>query len=577
MAPSTYIVASEYTSPSMPQPAGPKLARFTYQNIYGRDIWPEIPSDLMVQDEYLGAANDTSPEVDTPVDSKYDPLAEILLNGSTDERLLSGLVIDLETRRRGKLHGRRIAGSVSPVGKGITDSFGIPRTVVLRLLTSAGNCPKYLNARQIISAWPEPRLVSDSPQLPPKALRFLDRVDTLFISSRNGKVDMDTNIRGGPPGFVRVVSNEPSGTVFVYPEYSGNRLYQTLGNLQMTPLAGFVFPDFETGNVLFATGRTEILVGKNAAAVLPRSNLAVRVTVAAARYVQNALAFRGTAASLSPYNPRVRYLATEKAIPVAMDVGQSVTATMVRKEIITPNIGRFRFRISDPKRIGPWTPGQYATFSFQGELDIGYRHMQDDDPSSLNDDYVRTFTISSYPGKSLPVDEFEVTARKNGSVTNYLFRINERAGLEVPLKGFGGDFVLNDKHAHDILPFIAGGIGITPVLAQIPGIEIKHLRLFWSMHISDLGLVVDTFHRFPQLPSCTSLFLTGPDSHDEDKMSYLDVVKVTAARVERRRMDAADLNLSLADVWYFCGSPLLKSSVMDWLSGKTVVYEDFNY
>ncbi|THC90599.1 hypothetical protein EYZ11_009931 [Aspergillus tanneri] len=47
----------------MPQPAGPKLARFTYQNIYGRDIWPEIPSDLMVQDEYLGAANDTSPEV----------------------------------------------------------------------------------------------------------------------------------------------------------------------------------------------------------------------------------------------------------------------------------------------------------------------------------------------------------------------------------------------------------------------------------------------------------------------------------------------------------------------------------
>ncbi|KAL4916010.1 hypothetical protein BDW62DRAFT_212304 [Aspergillus aurantiobrunneus] len=37
-----------------PQPAGPELARLTYQTIYGRDIDPEVSGDLVVRDEYLG-------------------------------------------------------------------------------------------------------------------------------------------------------------------------------------------------------------------------------------------------------------------------------------------------------------------------------------------------------------------------------------------------------------------------------------------------------------------------------------------------------------------------------------------
>jgi hypothetical protein len=37
-----------------PQPAGPELARLTYQEIYGRAVCPEDPGDLVVRDEYLG-------------------------------------------------------------------------------------------------------------------------------------------------------------------------------------------------------------------------------------------------------------------------------------------------------------------------------------------------------------------------------------------------------------------------------------------------------------------------------------------------------------------------------------------
>ncbi|GMG36798.1 unnamed protein product [Aspergillus oryzae] len=41
-------------SQTFPQPAGPKLVRLTYQQLYGRDPRQKVPGDLEVRDEYLG-------------------------------------------------------------------------------------------------------------------------------------------------------------------------------------------------------------------------------------------------------------------------------------------------------------------------------------------------------------------------------------------------------------------------------------------------------------------------------------------------------------------------------------------
>lgn len=443
-----------------------------------------------------------------------------------------------------------------------------------------GNCPKYLNKKQITSALPEPRLVSNSPQLPQQGIDLLNRADCLFVSSCHHTSSMDTNIRGGSPGFARVISNDPSGAVLIYPEYSGNRLYQTLGNLQATPLAGYVFPDFETGDALYATGTVEILVGKDAAALLPRSNLAVKVTITAARYVEKSLAFRGTAGQPSPYNPAVRYLSTEQESPFAQGSDEpSATALLVKKEELAPSINRFRFRISDPSRkIGRWSPGQYAIFSFKDELDMGYSHMRDDDPTSINDDYVRAFTVSSYPGRGLPDDEFEVTVRKHGNATSLLFRSSERHRLEIPLKGFGGSFRFENKTGGVVFPFIAGGIGITPLLAQLPGIDISRLHLLWSVSVKDIGLVQDTFQQFPQLPGSTVLFVTGAAVGNEpEDRKLLPTIAASGARVERRKLGAGDLDVPGADEWYLCAGTSLKTAVLNWLAGKTVIYEDFSY
>ncbi|KAL4886996.1 hypothetical protein BJY04DRAFT_44919 [Aspergillus karnatakaensis] len=517
-------------------------------------------------------------DIRTPVGITYDPVVENLLLDSTRNggKPVSFLAVDLESRRRVKLFGQISTGSLD-VTEGERIGAGIAHLIV-HIDGSLGNCPKYLNAKRILPAPPQPKLISETPQLHPGAIDLLDRADTLFISSANGAHDMDTNIRGGPSGFVRVLSNEASGAVIVYPEYSGNRLYQTLGNLQSNSRAGYVFPDFETGNALFATGKTEILIGKDASAILPRSNVVVRVTITAARFVEKALCFRGEPGKPSPYNPSVRYLTTEKASAAILGNQKSyVTATMTKKEIITPSIGRFRFRISDPKEAGSWAPGQYATFSFFDELDMGYSHMMDDDPSVLNDDWLRTFTVSSTPGHGLPNGEFEITIRRNNNVTRYLFQTSDKAGLEVPLQGFGGDFRLTEQISEDILPFIAGGIGITPVLAQLPVINVKRLRLFWSLSIRDIALASDTFKRFPELPSSTTLFITGIGPQDNQARTKLEEIIPTGARAIPRRIEAQDLDLSLAEVWYFCGSPALKVDIFNWLTEKKLVYEDFSY
>ena len=436
-----------------------------------------------------------------------------------------------------------------------------------------------MNSKHIKPSTPIPRLISESRQLPRVALALIAKADLFFLSSANQKRDMDTNIRGGPPGFVRVLSNSANGTILVWPEYSGNRLYQTLGNLQITPLAGLVVPDFESGNVLYTTGRTEILVGNLAADLLPGSNLAIKITVSAARFVGNGLAFRGDPCERSPYNPKVRYLSTEKAATVPQVADQrDVSARLIKKEILTPTIARFRFRISDPAAAGKWKPGQYVTLSFEKELGEGYSHMRDDDPTSLNDDYLRTFTVSSYPEGDNPNSEFEVTIRKVGKVTRYLFQSNENSSLEIPILGFGGEFRFQDDELEGLMPFVASGVGVTPLLGQLPGIDVSKVRLFWTLNVNDIALVNDTFTRFPELPKTSAIFITGipvkvPAAHGRS----LQQLSKSGALVTQGRLQAHDLHVTGARRWYVCTRTELRTAILNWLAGEMVVYENFDY
>lgn len=391
---------------------------------------------------------------------------------------------------------------------------------------------------------------------------------------------MSTNHRGGPPGFVRVFQNDESGVVLIYPELSGNRFYQTLGNLYTTPKAGLVFPDFDTSDALYLTGTTEILYGKDAAAILPRSNLAIKINVVEARFVKQTLAFRGETGERSPYNPPIRYLSTERAqIDAQAMTSQTVYAKLLARDMLSPTIARFRFSVSDAEAAGRWKPGQYVAFAFEEELSMGYSHMRDDDPRSLNDDYVRTFTVSSVFANGLPHDEFEITIRNVGTVTNFLFKQNIKAQLEVPLRGFGGTFTIQ-QGPNEIVPFVAGGIGITPLLAHLSHLDVKRLRLFWTINSNDVGLVVDTLERCPTLGTSTSIFLSGLDRNaTSNSNAVVEKLKGYGAQVSNRRMLGSDIE-SLRNPsrkWYLCTGTSLRKTLLGWLEGTETIYEDFNY
>lgn len=430
-----------------------------------------------------------------------------------------------------------------------------------------------MNKKHIVPRIPQPKLVSTELTLPPAATEIIRKADLFFISSSNHDADMDTNHRGGPAGFVRILSNDEHGLTIVYPEYSGNRLYQTLGNLKETPQAGLVFPDFDNGNVLYLTGKTEILAGKEASRLISHTNLAVKIQVEAVRFVTDGLAFRGELGERSPYNPPVRYLSTEDPLDIKSNE-KEIYAKLIDRQILSPTIGRFRFHIADPEKASKWKPGQYVALSFQDELDIGYSHMRDDDPKSLNDDFLRTFTVSSRQDGDEGHDQFEITIRKVGVATEYLFRHNLRTPLEVPVKGFGGEFYLKQEEGQNIA-FIAGGVGITPLLAQAQDLDLTRLSLYWTVRKDDLGLVLDTFERIPRLADSTTLFVTG--SIDDEESNGWKNLATSSARVQQRRIVKKDLVEDSANRWYLCTGTSFRNSVLQWLEGKTVLYEDFNY
>ncbi|KAJ2965794.1 hypothetical protein NUW58_g10819 [Xylaria curta] len=356
-----------------------------------------------------------------------------------------------------------------------------------------GNCPKYLNKKRIVPHVPTPKLVlgpgssaNDGLPLPQEAVDLIAKADLFFIASKHGNGSMDVNHRGGAQGFLRVFRNRGSntntgtvdssddngdgGVVLVYPEYSGNRLYQTLGNLREDPVAGLVIPDFETGDVLYLTARTTILVAEHAAAYMPHAKLAVRIDVTEARFVRDGLSFRGDVIDYSPYNPPVRRLVAEKDScddEVDGSTNAIAVATLLTRQVITSTISRYVFRVTPTKSgrekekgngLQLWHPGQHVTFDFSPELDHGYSHMRDDDPQSLNDDFVRTFTVSAPldPAALVEVEvgetstsklrvlrddvepELEIIARRHGSATALLANWNLRVPLEIPILGFGG-------------------------------------------------------------------------------------------------------------------------------------------
>jgi uncharacterized protein len=150
------------------------------------------------------------------------------------------LVIDPRTRRRLRFNGR---GQLSPDG--------------LFLLADEvyGNCPKYIQQRRLVGEREEkPGKVHRSSSLDTRTRALVAGADTFFIATWHAGGGADASHRGGRPGFVRVLDDR----TLEFPDYPGNNMFNTLGNLVGHPRAGLLFVDFERGDLLQLTGRAKI-------------------------------------------------------------------------------------------------------------------------------------------------------------------------------------------------------------------------------------------------------------------------------------------------------------------------------
>lgn len=154
------------------------------------------------------------------------------------------LGIDLATRRR-----NRANGVIASVQGG---------EIVVDVRQSFGNCPKYIQPREVQRAPAESRPVERLERLDRGAVEAVVAADTFFIASAarlsEPEGGVDVSHRGGPPGFVRI-----EGETLIVPDFTGNRYFNTLGNLVANPRAALLFVDFEQGDVLHLRGTTEIV------------------------------------------------------------------------------------------------------------------------------------------------------------------------------------------------------------------------------------------------------------------------------------------------------------------------------
>jgi predicted pyridoxine 5'-phosphate oxidase superfamily flavin-nucleotide-binding protein len=179
-----------------------------------------------------------------------DHLVRIAVTPPSDDPLTANLrarpelgllVIDLRTRRRVRLNGR---GRLSPDG------------VFLHADEVYGNCPKYIQKRRLIGEREgEPGEVLLSSALDAHARALVAGADTFFVATWVPGGRLDASHRGGRPGFVRLRDDR----TLEFPDYPGNTMFNTLGNLARHPRAGLLFVDFERGDLLQITGRARVL------------------------------------------------------------------------------------------------------------------------------------------------------------------------------------------------------------------------------------------------------------------------------------------------------------------------------
>jgi len=103
---------------------------------------------------------------------------------------------------------------------------------------------------------------------------FIERCPMFFIATADAGGRPDCSYKGGLPGFVRVVDER----TLAIPDYDGNGMYRSWGNVLVNPHVGLLFLDFEKPKRLRVNGTAQVDEDDPLRAEFPDAVFIVRVS-----------------------------------------------------------------------------------------------------------------------------------------------------------------------------------------------------------------------------------------------------------------------------------------------------------
>ncbi|MFD4028652.1 pyridoxamine 5'-phosphate oxidase family protein [Streptomyces sp. NPDC058576] len=283
---------------TVPEVAADFLARQPFVVLGGTDergrIWA---TQLTGEAGFLGVPEPDVLTIDA-LPAPDDPLAG-LLSGAGEQAggaaaRIGMIAIEPATRRRMRMNGRAVR-----------DGDGLR----VHLDQALANCPKYIQERHPRRPAPDGGEergehrggVTDGDALSPAQQETLRAADTFFIATASDRGDADASHRGGNPGFVQVLTPR----LLRWPDYAGNGMFLTLGNLELNPAAGLFVPGWDTGASLHLTGSARTVWDPDEVARVPGAERLMEFEVTGVREIPAASPLRWSEPAFHRFNPPV--------------------------------------------------------------------------------------------------------------------------------------------------------------------------------------------------------------------------------------------------------------------------------
>ncbi|MBX5219513.1 2Fe-2S iron-sulfur cluster binding domain-containing protein [Rhizobium sp. NLR9b] len=469
-----------------------------------------------------------------------DPASEGLAEG-----LPIGLLgIEMHTRRRNRMNG---------FVSNLPDGFRVD------VDQSFGNCPRYIQLRDFEFVRNPGEdfagTVEDLPDLDDAARAMIAAADAFFVASyadREDRRQVDVSHRGGKAGFVRVADD---GSLTI-PDFDGNLFFATLGNILLNGKAGLVFVDYTSGDMLQMTGDAELILDSPEIAAFQGAE---RLWTFKARRIvrrRNALALRW---SFRDEGWSANSLMTGDWAQAADRLRAAELATRWRPLTVTriveesASIRSFHLQPSDGAGLLPHVAGQH--------LPIRISLPGADKP------VIRTYTLSVAPSDGL----YRISVKRDGAVSSYLHD-HISVGDTIEARAPAGGFTVDVRVTRPAV-LLAGGVGITPLLAMLrhvvyEGLRKQRIRPIILFHAArsrqerpfdrEIAELVDAARGAVRLIRVLSDVTGAEEGADYDATGRIDMSLLT------RHLPFNDYD------FYLCGPPQFTQSLYDGLRNYNI-------